>query len=133
MFLSDDRLLAAGYDNVPVVYAARRDAAGGGARWEQQGVMTGAKQEQATNKNFGAALARFKNQDDLGVDSTASLSSSQPSSHPHSNTITCVRPVASAADGEVLCFSSSSDDGRLVLWKTKADSSAADLMGRLRI
>ena len=131
MFLSENCFVAAGYDNVPVVYEAKT-AGASGERWEQQRVMTGAKQEQATNKNFGAALARFKNQDDLGVDSTASLSSSQ-SSHPHTNTLTCMKPLAIAADGDVLGFSSSSDDGKLVLWKTKASCTPADLMGKLKI
>ena len=113
LFLTDNSFVAAGYDNVPVIYA--RNTSSG--EWAETRVLTGAKQEQKTSKNFGAALARFKAQDDLGMD-TDTLAAPKSTSHPHSNTVTCLRPIDD--DGSVTRFSSSSDDGRLVIWTTKA-------------
>ena len=89
-------------------------------------MLTGAKQERKENKNFGAALARFKAQDDLGINnenSSKTISDTNSNaSDPHSNTITCIKAVTQTKTGadseEIACFSTSGDDGKLVIWTT---------------
>mmetsp|Transcript_372 Transcript_372/g.574 ORF Transcript_372/g.574 Transcript_372/m.574 type:complete len:395 (-) Transcript_372:235-1419(-) len=124
-FLSDNIVVAAGYDCTPVLFEANvanqvvqswsfKAALGGRGRVDGDIGDKGASR-------FTSSLAVFKAQSDLGLASCGATGpSSAASDSPHDNCVQCIRSVAvrtSSSQAHVGTFTTSGLDGRVVLWE----------------
>eukprot|EP00735_Rhodelphis_limneticus_P003025 TRINITY_DN141_c0_g1::TRINITY_DN141_c0_g1_i1::g.14380::m.14380 TRINITY_DN141_c0_g1::TRINITY_DN141_c0_g1_i1::g.14380 ORF type:complete len:387 (+),score=98.96,sp/O96622/ARPC1_DICDI/42.32/2e-101,WD40/PF00400.27/3.6e+02,WD40/PF00400.27/1.8e-07,WD40/PF00400.27/0.98,WD40/PF00400.27/7.5e-07,WD40/PF00400.27/0.032,WD40/PF00400.27/2.1e+03,WD40/PF00400.27/0.25,Rax2/PF12768.2/66,Rax2/PF12768.2/0.0073,Rax2/PF12768.2/1.2e+03,Rax2/PF12768.2/3.7e+03,eIF2A/PF08662.6/3.3e+02,eIF2A/PF08662.6/0.02,eIF2A/PF08662.6/ len=101
-FISDDKLVAAGYDCNPALYRLV------GKEWVNKGkIDEGKKKEEKAGGAFGAARSMFANQARLGQ-ATSSSSSEQNTLHQNAISSLCVMGKDK--------FSSSGMDGKVVIW-----------------
>eukprot|EP01086_Lenisia_limosa_P016254 TRINITY_DN591_c0_g2_i7.p1 TRINITY_DN591_c0_g2~~TRINITY_DN591_c0_g2_i7.p1 ORF type:complete len:372 (-),score=147.25 TRINITY_DN591_c0_g2_i7:42-1157(-) len=112
LFLSEDQVVAAGYDNQPYLFKKTGD------KWAFAAKLD-AKKKAAGPAKTGtrAAFAMFQNTARTGA--TGGKATETNLETTHQNAITSITALKKDAAGKVTSFSTSGYDGRIVVWSVK--------------
>lgn len=119
-FLSDNSLLATGFDSNPTVYV--NTGSDDAPQWvekerlDKEGAGEEKKDEKAGGAGFGSAFAKFKQADTHGQKFGAAKTVDEAKTY-HKNTITGVQLVQEG--GKTTGFTTSGIDGRVLFWDLK--------------
>eukprot|EP00455_Lapot_gusevi_P025069 TRINITY_DN2626_c0_g1_i2.p1 TRINITY_DN2626_c0_g1~~TRINITY_DN2626_c0_g1_i2.p1 ORF type:complete len:399 (+),score=144.60 TRINITY_DN2626_c0_g1_i2:70-1266(+) len=119
-FLGDSTLVAVGYDNNPIVYAASGNEAE--PFWSQVDKLDKEKKQEtarASSSNFSSARNMFQGASSRGIAIQANAAAAAPAASVntrHQNTINGVFLWRDGSDAPTRVFSSCGADGRVLMW-----------------
>ncbi|KAJ7552006.1 hypothetical protein O6H91_06G038200 [Diphasiastrum complanatum] len=127
LFLSERRIVAAGFDCNPILFEADNQGTWNLIRFLDEGKLPPA--ETKTGTQFLEAFGKFHGQAKHGNNIEIVESSNISNTH-HENCITMIAPLLSRGDKEVHYFSTSGLDGKIIIWDV---SNISEFVSRLRL